>query len=50
MSCANTAKVINLLLVVDSGELKEAQIQSYSPGGANAPSCEDALAPLDEYN
>jgi len=36
--------------VLDSGGLQEAQVQSYSPGGANAPSWESTLAPPGEYN
>jgi len=30
--------------IVDSGGPKEAQVQSYSPGGANVPKCEGTLA------
>jgi len=33
-----------------SGGQKEAQIQSYSPGGANVPSWEGTLAPPGEYH
>ena len=36
--------------VVDSGGLKEAQVQSYSPGGTNVPSWEGTLASLGEYD
>jgi len=36
--------------VVDSGGLKEAQVQSYSPGGASAPTREGTLAPPGEYD
>jgi len=36
--------------VVDSGGSKEAQVQSYSPGGANVPSLEGTLAPPGEYD
>ena len=37
--------------VVDSGGLKEAQVQSYSTGGtANVPSCKNTLAPPGEYD
>jgi len=36
--------------VVDSGGPKEAQVQSYSPGGANVPSHVDTLAPSGEYD
>ena len=51
MSCAKTAQPIDLpFLVVDSGGAKEAQVQSYSPGGANVPSLEGTLAPPDEYD
>jgi len=34
MSCAKVAAI----WIVDSGGPKEAQVQSYSPGGANVPS------------
>jgi len=34
--------------VVDSGGLKEAQVESYLPGGANVSSCEGILAPPGE--
>ena len=40
MSCAETAEPIDLpfeLWLVDPGGPKEAQVQSYSPGGANVP-------------
>jgi len=37
-------------LVVDSGGPKEAQVQSYSPGGANVPSQERTLAPARGYD
>ena len=41
MSYAKTAEPIDFAIwVVDSGELKQAQVQSYSPGGANVPSWE----------
>ena len=33
-------------LVVDSGGQKEAQVQWHSPGGANVPSWEGTLVPL----
>ena len=36
--------------VVDSGRPKEAQVQSYSPGGANVPSWKNTLAPPGEYD
>jgi len=36
--------------VVDSGGAKEAQVQWYSLGGANVPSCEFTLAPPREYD
>jgi len=36
--------------VVDSGGPKEAQVQSYSPGGAHMPTWEGTLAPPGEYN
>jgi len=36
--------------VVNSGRPKEAQVQSYCPGGANVPSWEGTLAPLGEYD
>ena len=38
------------VLVVDSGGPKEAQVQSYSPGGANVPSWEGTLAQPGEYD
>ena len=37
-------------LVVDSAGPKEAQVQSYSPGGASVPSHEGTLAPPGEYD
>jgi len=36
--------------IVDSGGPKEAQVQSYSSGGANVPSWEGTLAPPGEYD
>jgi len=36
--------------IVDSGGSKEAQVQSYSPGGAIVPTCEGTLAPPGEYD
>jgi len=35
---------------VDSGGPKEAQVQSYLPGGANVPTREGTLAPPGKYN
>jgi len=35
---------------VDSGGREEAQVQSYSPGGANVLTWEGTLAPPGEYN
>ena len=41
VSCAETAESIDFTIwVVDSGGLKEVQVQSYSPGGANMPTWE----------
>jgi len=34
---------------MDSGGPKEAQVQSYSPGGASVPTCEGTLVPPGEY-
>ena len=39
-----------VIWVVYSGAPKEAQVQSYSPGGANVPSWEGTLAPAGEYD
>jgi len=36
--------------VADLGRLKEAQVQSYSPGGASVPTWEATLAPPGEYD
>jgi len=36
--------------IVDSGGPKEAQVQSYSPGGASVPTWEGTLAPPGEYD
>jgi len=36
--------------IVDSGGPKEAQVQSYSPGGANVPTWEGTLAPPGGYD
>jgi len=36
--------------VVDSGEPKEAQFQSYSTGGADVPTYEGTMAPPGEYD
>ena len=36
--------------VVDLGGPKEAEVQSYSPGGANVTTWEDTLAPHGEYD
>jgi len=36
--------------IVDSGGPKEAQVQSYSPGGASVPTCEGTLALPGEYD
>jgi len=36
--------------VVDSSGPKDAQVQSYSPGGANVPSWEDTFLPPGEYD
>ena len=44
MSCARTAERVDLPFV-DSGGPKEAQVQSYSPGGANVPTWKGTLAP-----
>ena len=49
MSCADRAEQIDLLFeVVDSDGLMEAQVQSYSPVGANMPAWEGILAPPGE--
>jgi len=53
VSCAETAEPIDLpfgLWNVDSGGLKEAQVQSYSLGGANVPTWECTLTPPGEYD
>jgi len=49
---AKTAEPIDLsfVWVVDLGGPKEAQVQSYSPGGANMPTLEVTLAPPGEYD
>ena len=39
-----------MVRIVDSDGPKEAQVQLYSPGGANAPTWESTLAPPDEYD
>ena len=51
MSCAKTAELIEMQygLWTRVG-IKEAQVQSYLPGGANMPSQEGTLAPSGEYN
>jgi len=36
--------------IVDSGGPKEAQAQSYSPGGANVPTLEGTFAAPGEYD
>jgi len=43
--CKNGSTDRFAVWVVDSGGLKEAQVQSYLPGGDNVPSWEDTLAP-----
>jgi len=49
--CAKMAELHRFAVwVVDSGGLKGAQVQSYSPGGASVPSWEDTLATAGEYN
>jgi len=41
VSCARTAEGVDFpVWIVDSGGLKEAQVQSYSPGGASVPTSE----------
>jgi len=51
MICAKIAQLIDLQfgLWTRVGP-KEAKIQSYSPGGANVPSCEGTLAPPGAYD
>jgi len=46
MSFVKMADPINLPFCL----WKEAQVQSYLPGGANVPSQEGSLAPLGKYN
>jgi len=48
--CRNSCTSRFAICVVDLGGPKEAQVQSYSPGGANVPTWEGTLAPPDEYN
>ena len=48
MSCAETVEPI--VWVVDSGGLKEPQVQKYLPGGANVPTWQGILAPPGEAN
>jgi len=49
VSCARTAEPSRFAVwIVDSGEPKEAQVQSYSPGDANVPTWEDTSAPHGE--
>jgi len=36
--------------IVDSGGLKEVQVQSYLPGGTNVPTWEGTLTPPGEYD
>ena len=51
VNCAKTAEPVDFAVwVVDSGWPKEAQVQSYSPGGTSAPSWEGTLAPHGEYD
>jgi len=47
--CRNSGTDRFAAWVADSGEPKEAQVQSYSPGGANVPTWECILAPPAEY-
>jgi len=47
VSCAETSEAV---WVVDSVGLKEAQVQSYLPGGANVPSHVGTLAPPGKYD
>jgi len=47
VSCAEIAEAV---WVVDSLGLKEAQVQSYLPGGANVPSHVGTLAPPGKYD
>jgi len=35
---------------MDSGGLKETQVQPYSPGGSNVPTWEGTLVPPGEYD
>ena len=50
MSCAKTAEPIDFLFGWWTKWVKDAQVQSYSPGGANVPSNVGTLAPLAEYH
>jgi len=36
--------------VVETGGLKQAEVQLHSPGGANVPSCDSTLAPPGKYD
>jgi len=49
VNCAETADRFTVWMV-DSGGLKEAQVQSYSPDGANVPSHVGTLAPPGKYD
>jgi len=48
--CKNGWTDRDAVWVVDLGGPKKAQVQSYSPGGANVPSHEGTLAPPGEYD
>jgi len=49
--CEKMVKLIDFAVwVVDSGGLKEVQVQPCSTGGANMPTWEGALAPPGEYD
>ena len=51
MSCAETAEPIDLTFVSWTRERpKEAEVQPYSPGGANVPKWEGTLEPPGEYD
>ena len=51
VSCAKMAEPIDLPFGLRTlVELKETQVQSYSPGCANVPSWEGILAPPGEYD
>jgi len=51
VSCAETAEPIDFpIWDVDSGVLKEAQVQSYLPGGANVPSPVGTLVPPGKHD